>query len=185
MDSLHRIKLKPLSGMILISTLLFFQALTLLGLMMLKITFLEMKAVREQKLREEEINSAKNALVEIEKNLFTLSLKCKIERIPTQELLHYDWWQSHGCKENLEFKSYYYLIENLGENVCGMIQEFPLLATHYFRITLFLNTKSPILLQSTFILTFDHKSLNCYEKMVVVKPGRQMLREFPSNSSSF
>lgn len=93
------------------------------------------------------------------------------------------WWQLNTCSDNVDGIRYYYAVESLGGDPCGIMGKSnnnQLLTAEYYRITLCaLPDKlkgAKFLLQSIIALPAVNAA-RCQRNLHLVKPGRQFWRE--------
>jgi hypothetical protein len=89
-----------------------------------------------------------------------------------------EWWKTHACVDHIQGLLYYYVIEALDIDECGLINSMNTVrVAAYYRITLFtLSDKLRYLLQSTVALPLKPVQA-CQKKWHHVESGRQMWRE--------
>lgn len=169
-----------INGIALLTALVFLQLITLLGLYMIHIAWLEMKQAHNLWHQSYLVNMAQNSLREIETKLVDRGPDCIIEKAATAQLLShsFEWWQARACHCQTKTNTCYYVVESLEKDPCAFIQQTPSMITEYFRITLVCKAeKTKIILQSTIALPYHDELLVCLGPTHFVSIGRQMWRE--------
>ncbi len=170
--------MKSISGIALITVLLFLQIFAILGLCAIQMAWIETKQSREKWQSHVRHQMANDALNKIEKSL---NQECLIPITPINQLITYSlsWWQFRSnCAGNFRSFQYYYRIEFLGFDPCAYAQEKYKIIAKYYRITLVgVEDNIKIVLQSTVISPIHDGELSCSKKPHNIKVGRQMMRE--------
>ncbi len=167
-------------GFVFISILIFLQIFSLLSMYELLAAANMMKRIGEQEQHEKYVLTADQCLKELEAGMPHSIPACIIQTIPSAELARkpLTWWQQHTCHANSHQIQYYYAIEALGRDDCGMVDDSSV--ANYYRNTIYLLANklkhAHIVLQSTIVLA-DHANSSCQRIAHHVKLGRQMSRE--------
>lgn len=175
-------KMKKLSGMILLSTLIFLQIITLLTLCVMQIAFKEARSAHAISIRHTLLKNTENALIYLEGTLPGLT-ECHISPASSAILAArpLEWWQSlTACKGQLDDTEYYYVIESLGADNCAVLQTYPnYLVAHYHRITVLARLyQSQIMLQTTAATASRlAEGQTCHGEIRMIQQGRKMWRE--------
>jgi hypothetical protein len=126
---------------------------------------------------------AKKSLDEAENYLLQQMPACLLKAPVNEEWrrLPYQWWQQHGCHGENNRRSYYFIVEALGEDTCALIREdhsfFPMIA-YYYRLTLYFPEagQQKIILQST-VAKSRMSTLPCEASPHYFVVGQQTKRE--------
>ncbi len=154
-------------GVVLITVLLFFQLITMIGLYLLQTTFLSQKTNNTYWQHYALFLAANNQLRIIESS--DLIESCHIKPITRVDLLTrpFNWWETHACIGKMDDVTYYYVVEPLNVNSC----------ISHDRITLLAYSKNKVfreILQSV-IVKLDNAKRDCAEDSDV-NLGRQSWR---------
>lgn len=173
------------NGFVLFTVLIFMQLFSLMSIYGLTTAAIALKINQHRWLRDQYSSAANQILHDLENNLLRDESICMIPVlsaawIAKQSLV---WWQQHACSGNFGEMRYYYAVEWLGKNDCGVISKIDnnqWLTANYYRITLFLLPNrfpgSKLILQST-IAKPSANIPSCPGKTYSVIIGRQMRRE--------
>lgn len=160
-------------GFVLLMVLLFLQVFSAFGLYALENSLLEMKMNKLVVQQKQHFFAAESFLRAIEEKLDG----CIIPVTPVHELTvqPLSWWQAQGCAGDSDLFQYYYVIEELGQDVGACVNN---MAANYWRITLLSTFKTDpdrrVILQST-VIKPDNRQ-HCSQESRVVLSGRQMWR---------
>jgi hypothetical protein len=173
--------------MVLLLVLIFLQVLSLLGLLLLQIAWIQIKQSQYLLRKETNLNLIMGALGEIESS--EISTDCIIPVTFTAILEQYplSWWSARAtCAGNFQGLQYYYVVENLGLDPCAVVQEIPgKIIANYFRVTVVgINADVDLMLQSTLIKPLEDSVSKCDGQIHTVKMGRQMWRELVMNKEN-
>lgn len=174
--------MKKSSGMILLSTLIFLQIITLLTLCVMQIAFKEARSAHAISIRHTLLINAESALIHLGYALPNLT-ECHIS--PTSSAIlaarPLAWWQSlASCKGQIRETDYYYVIESLGADNCAVLQTHPnYLVAQYQRITVLARLyQSQIMLQTTVAVSSPIvEGQECRGEIRMIQQGRKMWRE--------
>ncbi|TAK78791.1 MAG: hypothetical protein EPO11_00910 [Gammaproteobacteria bacterium] len=154
-------------GFTLFVVLIFLQIFSMMGLYGLTTVALIIKMNQDEWQREVNVDNARTVLY----GLTTIDgLNCFIPITSPSALAKQtmDWWQSNACSGNSAGNPYYYVVESLGKDACGVIGGQ---IAAYYRVSLRFGT---ILLQGT--LAQGDEMASCDQPHHVVA-GYQMWRE--------
>lgn len=164
--------------------LVFLPLLSLLGLHGLSNETKRARATHHEWQRTLAKSAALQALNYIEEQLTQSAWLCFISPVPTITLIKqpFFWWQRMACAGEIEDIHYYFVVEALGKDECGVAPVNNVnLTVKYYRITLLaLPDKlkgAKITLQTTVALSTGERP-SCPGKMRTVMLGRQMQRLF-------
>jgi hypothetical protein len=177
-------KITSTNGFVFFILLLFLQIFALISLYGWMVVNLNLKNNMHLWQREMFFHTSENILLRLKDNLPFLLSHCPITILSPHylSLQPISWWQSHACSAKLNEISYYYVVEPLGKDPCGIINNDTnsVFIADYYRITLFaLSDKTQIaklILQSTFVKP-EKSTLPCMDKLHFVTKGLQMCRE--------
>ncbi len=170
-------------GFVLFSALLFLLIFSLLSLYSLSAVTLSTKANRDAYQAMQVKLQADHALTLAETEFRYGISYCLIEVTSLAKLakLSQTEWQQRGCTGHLQAINYYYVVESLGIDPCGVVHKNNnLFAADYYRITLLAESADLIyktLLQSTLVLA-SHQKPACQQVERQVKIGRQSWRQW-------
>lgn len=160
-------------GVVLVTVLVFFQLIVMLGLYMLQTSFLskKMSMVYWQHYHLFEVADERLQIMELN----NLTESCHIGVMNRMELLakSFNWWQDHACIGKKGDIDYYYVIELLSRDKCMKLQPIK-----YLRITLLAYSKNKVykeMLQSV-VIKLDNVKRDCAEDYADVHLGRQSWR---------
>ncbi len=107
-------------------------------------------------------------------------LLCRIPITSVRDMASYStrWWQTYGCRKTEKNRLYYYAVEYMGNDDCGVMSDVD--AASYYRITLVtiddLTDEAGWMIQSSIVL--PHKRMYpCAGYAHHVAAGQQMLRQ--------
>ena len=169
---------KSLSGIVLVSLLLFLQIFIIIDLYILQSSILSEKISFEYRNKQLIFVVTEQLIKTIETNLTFQLPACLIETTSTDLLLtkSIDWWRSSiSCKGKKKQFDYYYVVESLGQDACAEVRDK---AANYFRITLLVHASKNDLreiLQTT-IIKLDNTKSDCKGIHHTVAIGRQQWR---------
>lgn len=172
-------------GFILLAVLVFLHIFSLIGLLSFINVSTEIKSNVHQEQKNELMRMAKQILNSLEKQVAAGVVTCVIPLMAAAEMSKkpFSWWQFNTCHGNLLKIRYYYGIELLGNDACGLISQNhdnQNLIANFYRISLLVlpektnNTK--IRLQSTMATSLKSR-FPCQGNRHRVVLGRQMWRE--------
>jgi len=172
-------------GFVLLSVLIFLQIMTAFAIGALLMNKRHIKLLAEEIQQKKDMNQAKSKLIQIEKKLFSDGAKCLIKPVSTISLMTAspDWWELHGCREDNENLSLFYIVEHEGEDPCAILDknnDNQYLVGNYYRITLLALSKdrpARMMLQSVAVLPVK-ASVSCDQKVRKIQAGRQQYQEF-------
>jgi hypothetical protein len=165
------------AGFILMTMLIFLQIFSLISLYGLTRAHVAMKKnnyfwkMSLQKLK------AKMMLKQLEKRDLSL---CMIPTTSVTTLTQKSrkWWERNACSEAGNGIYYYYAVESLAIDACGIMEKAQI--AHYYRITLFVLFDKlglfKYFIQST-IARPENKITDCHDQPHFIQNGRQMWRE--------
>jgi len=171
-----------LSGFVLFTTLIFLQIFSMLSLYGMTTSRLLLKAETQRWEKIKTVNMTKILLRQIEDSLLIELPACLVSPTTSQALIKQPiaWWQQVACSGILARNQYYYVVEFLGKDACGMMNAVTRISAQYYRITLYFQPHhawgANILLQSTLAKESDEFS-SCTQQLHKVSPGEQMWRE--------
>ena len=177
---------QAMNGFTLVIVLLFLQLFSLLGWTLLTSTSMTIKVNAHRWQHQENVYWANQILTELELDLLLMLPDCRVPITPWAMLTRepFTWWQQHGCSGNLNEIRYYYVVEWLDKDPCGVIDKDEKnqgLIANYYRITLLVSPKkmkaATILFQST-VAKGAHDTSSCRGQLHNVTLGRQMRREW-------
>lgn len=169
------------NGYVLLIVLIFLQLITLLGLFGLETCAIELKMNGQIYERLQLSQLAKQALSLLEDTVEYSS--CIIPQTDWIDRRSGEWWLQYACSDNLSGFRYYYVIEKLGNDPCGLIGNVnnQSVSANYYRTTLRAlptDKKAPaLMLQSVVAKPNDDVHNICLYATHHVKEGRQTLRE--------
>ena len=176
---------KQTGGFILPIVLVIVESLMLYGLSAALLNKQLIKEKSDAMIAMERANKANKLLLNIESSVRFDELSCYL---PTMigvniRLLPDNWWQQHGCQVSEGNQLYYYVIESLGADVCGLMSEISgkrVDMANYYRITLTdvgnSSSQSGMMWQMT-VAEPQSGLYQCKEQAHIVKAGRQMWRQ--------
>lgn len=168
-------------GYVLLTTLVFLQLFTLLGLYALSAVAMRYRFIGEQFQHQLQLAAAERELTKLEKNV---PLKCFIPVVPASILAakSQSWWRSAGCASSDAAFSYNYVIEKLMPNERAVVvnsDNNQCDKPYYYRITLAVIPHAPscekVVVQST-VVTKSEDIVPCDAANETVYTGRQMWR---------
>ncbi len=172
-------------GFVFLTVLVFLQILSLLGLSsLMNISTLSRSFIHDWQ-KTEFLMIADKVLRTLEENVKADGSLCLIPRTSSDALVKkpLSWWRTHTCHGNLHQIRYYYAVESLGADPCGIVSQNDdndKLVAHYYRLTLLALTNNKndasMHLQSTMV-TSTVATTKCIGKSHQVLLGRQMVRE--------
>lgn len=177
--------MKRLSGFVLITVLIFIQILSLTSLYGFMLAKANMRSNDHLWQGYQYRLQGHKFLQQREAKIGQERVRCAINIVPAPILAQQsiEWWQLNTCSANVAGISYYYAVEFLGDDPCGVIgtnDNKQLLIASYYRISLYLVPDklkgAKYLLQSTVALPVL-QTIICQNKLHAVKSGRQMWRE--------
>jgi hypothetical protein len=165
-------RLNPARGFIFVTVLIILQMLSLnsLYVLMHAATIMKKNTHRWQSQQTEWF--AYKLMNQLEANIEASSQVCDI---PVMSAVDFSsqalsWWEANTCSDNRNEIRYYYAVEPLGEDACGVINHH---VASYKRITL--NIPNQYLLQSTVAVPVISTAA-CQDHPHIVRAGRQMIR---------
>lgn len=168
-------------GFILFPILILMVILSLFGLYALTSAGLAIK-MQSDAWDEDNLRAVANVILKnIEKKVSMYSPNCFIHisnpAVFSRQPLN--WWLAHACHGYFKNIHYYYVIENLGEDVCTRIKNKPDLIAKYQRITLFskISNQAHVILQSTIAKAKKTDGICSDKQKHIVMMGKQMQRE--------
>jgi len=173
------------SGFVLITVLVFIQIFSIISLYSLIYAFDSLKRNNHQWTGDINRLTSHMLLQQLETRIATDQTACVIAVTPAPQLAQkpISWWQQHACSDNVRGIRYYYAIEFLGDDPCGVIKENAInqsLIAKFYRITLYLLPDklkgAKYIIQSSIVLPGVQTSV-CEGKLHTIYPGRQMWRE--------
>jgi hypothetical protein len=173
------------TGYVLLLTLVFMQLFACLGLYSLLSMAVELKTSRHRILRELVGAKARDMVRAIEADVMRGGMDCVFPLEPSSfiKMKPTEWWQQHACLSDVGKYKFYYRVEALGVDPCGLIyaDSNKIVASEYYRVTVnFLPTeegeKIKLFLQ-TVLAKPASQPLSCVDQQHSVTPGRQMIRE--------
>lgn len=176
---MRRYRRKSQVGFILPLTLLLMQAMIIYSLSALMINQVLIKEKRDAIIARDNRQKVKKALMQIASGGGFDELPCLSPVVSVLTLKKYSlqWWESYGCHMMMDNHSYYFMIESMGLDECGLMsevsQQYADIA-NYFRISM-INIDRNIM-QMTVALP-KHQLLQCTDKMHYVIHGQQMVRQ--------
>lgn len=179
-------------GFVLPIILVFVLIFSMLSLHALSNTTMMFRLNQQLWLKEKALLTAKYILRNIETQINTVVSQCSIPVISPNELARKtnSWWQINFCSGNLSGNQYYYAVESLGKDNCGVVIQHAsqiLAVAEYYRVSiLFLPSNlanGKIILQSIVAMPND-KVLACNDQLHVVVSGQQMWRELVARSGN-
>lgn len=162
-------------GIILITVLLFLNILTLLGITLFQMAFLEERQAHAMWQRQVAESLSEQALRVAENKLHNMPTACQVPIAPLATILA-NLQSLQSCTGNLQTFQYYYAVESLGIDPCAYIQlPSKKQMANYYRITLLgVSGDIKVVLQSTLIVPIDDDGgLSCRGIERVVSAGRQ------------
>lgn len=177
--------LSKYQGYILFIVLIFLLIFSFTGLHSLMYTTQMIKITHHRIKKENNMHIAQQILKRLELYSMKESFLCEIYPMPAFELadMSISWWIHHGCHGQFNSMQYYYTIEPLGVDSCGIIKKNKYndySIAEYTRLTLYMLTDQSaigrIILQSTIVKSTQGNS-SCHHPFHVIHLGRQMLRE--------
>lgn len=171
-------------GFVLLIVLVFLQLFSLLGLYGLTTASITTRTNRHLWQRDRDLLVSKKLLHDIENQLSADSLTCVIQRLSRSVLARkpISWWQQNACSGNLIEMRYYYVMETLGNDPCGVLgkdDNNQAVIPKYYRITLYVlpdkMRRAKLILQSTMAKQSEERSI-CSGTPHQVELGRQMWR---------
>ena len=171
-------------GFIFLLTLFFLLIFSIITIAELTFVRMNLSIARHRWERMNHLSMSHAVLHELEENLMIQLPSCLISPISTQVLLNYSisYWREHACRGAYQQIRYFYLVELLGRDYCGIVQkidENQAVVADYYRITLLSFSRSVInrvILQSTFVVGRSTKQA-CTELPYPAKIGQQTRRE--------
>jgi hypothetical protein len=172
-------------GYMLLTVIIFLQILACLGVYGLLSVSTSLRSSEHRMMRETNFLAAKQALREVERAVMVEGVTCLIPVTLSSDLANkpLDWWQQKACYMYQPNYSYYYVIEWLQDDECGLIGKYNenhILTAKYYRITLFTvfadMKAAKLILQST-LAKASINPLSCFNKTHLVISGMQMMRE--------
>ena len=172
---------KSSQGWIFLIVLFFlhlFSFMSLYSLTILSLTFKMNHHIWQQQM---ELMDANHILSHLESRLLVEDAHCVLPFIPSREVQKksISWWKQSTCHDNLGGSEYFYFIEHVGNDACGLIEKLngnQVMAADYYRITLALFRFKKILLQSTFAKS-QRVEFSGHDEVHKIIVGRQMWRE--------
>lgn len=185
MSYFERVPRLSSSGFVLVTVLLFLQVFSLISLYGLMYASTTMKRNDHLWYGYNDRLKSNQFLQKLESGVVLDPAACNIPVTPSPVLARkpISWWQLHTCSANADGIRYYYAVESLGDDPCGVTEKGnrnQWLIANYYRITLFMLPDklkgAKYLLQSTIALS-GVQALACEGNLHRVKPGRQTWRE--------
>lgn len=171
-------------GFILILTLFFLIVFSLTTIAELTFIRLNLKTARHRWERNRHLLSSYTMLRTIENQFLLQPYHCIISAIPTHVLIkrHLSWWKENACFGTTSSISYFFILEKLERNPCGIIEKIDenhFIIADYYRITLLsmISSIDKIFLQST-VVASHLTTQRCTETPYQAKIGRQNWREW-------
>jgi Tfp pilus assembly protein PilX len=170
-----------MSGFILFFVLIFLQLISILSLIALKNSRLEIKMSHDSRIRYQTFYSAEKAILQAENHFLQQKQPCLIPETTTDELLSrpMSFWQSDvTCTGNFSTFQYYYVLETLGEDPCGYLENTEK-TVDLFRLTLLGSNPNQAIVRLQTIIAVEHDgpASSCQKKIYHVTRGRQSWRE--------
>lgn len=135
-------KMLSSKGLVLLTALVFLQILSLLGLSMLDSAKIALKIVRTTWQKDEQRSLALDMLGRIEHRLEQSRKLCLVPASSAAKLAQrpLSWWQGVSCRDKVGETEYYYVVEPLGSDACGVVGNAadgqPNIMLDYYRFTL-------------------------------------------------
>jgi hypothetical protein len=174
------------NGFVLLTVLVLLQIFSLMGLYGLTQASLALQRENVRWQREEYARLSGQILGRIETGHVIDSGSCRILVTPVSKLAEKpeSWWEINTCSDNFSGIRYYYAIESMGSDSCGIVgleAGKHLLIAHYYRISLLIiphdkKAEAALLLQSAVIRPGKPVD-SCDHSPHIVYTGRQMRRE--------
>lgn len=175
-------------GFVLLIVLVFLQLCSSLSLFGLSSVSIALRSMANLSAREKNERLVDQILMEVEKGfedelpncMIPVSLPSEISQKP------FSWWQLNACSGNLNEILYYYVVENLGNDACALMEKYDInqvVTVGFYRITLFSMMKpQTVIIQSTWALNAQDENFSCKTEPHSVQLGRQMRRELIGRS---
>lgn len=166
------------SGFILPIVLLFLQLFSMLGLFGLQQILYGTQFIALHQRKMQVLNSINEILTQIEQMPYDQS--CLLETTLDFTKQPFNWWQAHACYGRHTDISFYYCVENLGQDPCAVQADNRNIVANYFRYTVYVIVESAInsklIIQSTYAKPSELTSI-CKGKSRLALFGRQMWLE--------
>jgi hypothetical protein len=177
--------MKMHQGHVLIIVLVFLMIFSFMGLHSLIYTAEMIKTTHDKITKDNNLLSANQLLKQIENHLVSSTSPCMVPLMPAFMFAKKPlfWWQHYGCHGRFRDAEYYYVIEFLEKDSCGIIKEkqYNDNLAFFQRVTLCFSPRQSIvekiILQSTIVKPIERENtITCPNRTRVLRVGRQTLR---------